>query len=452
VTLGDALEWLDRHVNLEQIERDAAGRYALPTLERIRALTAVLGDPQEDYPVIQVTGTNGKGSTTRMIASLLRAQGVSTGVFTSPQPRVNERIATDSGPISDQAFGEVLESLRLLEGFLLDRDPGADPPSWFELVTAAGLRHFSDTAVEAAVIEVGLGGRFDATNVADADVAVVTNVELDHVEILGPDRESIASEKAGIIKAGSAAIVGETDDEIAAIFAHEADEVGARFLWRRGVDFDCIGSRIAYGGRLLDLRTPGASYDGLYLPLFGAHQAQNAAIALAGAEAFFGRPLDEAVVEEAFAATTNPGRLEVVRRHPLLIVDGAHNEAGAAALGLALEEDFAAVGGVILVIGCLRGRDPFSILEGIGIDRIRHVVATAPESLRALPPEAVAEAADAAGLSSEVVADVASAVDRACALVADDDAVLVAGSLYVVWEATGALRASSGSGDGSTRP
>ena len=452
MTLGDSLEWLDRHVDLERIERDAAGRYAFPTLERIRALVAVLGDPQGDYPVIHVTGTNGKGSTTRMVASLLRAQGVSTGVFSSPQPRVNERIATDSGPISDQALGEVLESLRLLEGFLLDQDPGADPPSWFELVTAAGFRHFSDAAVEAAVIEVGLGGRFDATNVADADVAVVTNIELDHLEILGPDRESIASEKAGIIKAGSAAIIGETDDEIAAIFAAEADEVGARLLWRRGVDFDCVESRIAYGGRLLDLRTPGASYDGLYLPLFGAHQAQNAAVALAATEAFFDRPLDTAVVEEAFAATTNPGRLDVVRRHPLVIVDGAHNQAGAAALGVALDEDFAAVGGFVLVLGCLRGRDPFSILDGIGIGRIRHVVATAPESLRALPAEAVAEAADAAGLTCEVVADVAHAVDRACAVVADDDAVLVAGSLYLVWEAMRALRSSTGSVGGPTAP
>jgi dihydrofolate synthase/folylpolyglutamate synthase len=444
VTLGDALEWLDRHVNLEQISREAAGRYAVPTLERMRALAAVLGDPQGDYPVIHVTGTNGKGSTTRMIASLLRAQGVSTGVMTSPQPRVNDRIATDSGPISDQALAEELDSLRLLEGFLLERDHGADPPSWFELVTAVGLRHFSDAAVEAAVIEVGLGGRFDATNVVDADVAVVTNVELDHVEVLGPDRESIATEKAGIIKAGSAAIVGEIDEEIAAIFVDAAAEVGARAVWRRGIDFDCIDSVIAHGGRLLDLRTPGATYDGIYVPLFGAHQAQNAAVALAATEAFFARPLDQAVVEEAFAATTNPGRLEVASRHPLVILDGAHNQAGATALGRALEEDFAAVGGVVLVLGCLRGRDPFSILEGIGTGHIRQVIATAPESLRALPPEAVADAAEAAGLPVEIVVDVADAVDRASALVAPDDAVLVAGSLYVVWEASRALRSSRG--------
>jgi dihydrofolate synthase/folylpolyglutamate synthase len=348
---------------------------------------------------------------------------------------VNDRIATDAGSLTDNELTALLDTLRVYEQFLLDRDPGSDPPSWFELVTAAGLRHFSDVAVEAAVVEVGLGGRFDATNVVDAAVAVITNIELDHVEILGPDRASIASEKAGIIKAGSRVVTGELDDEIVDIFAAEALEAGAASLWRRGFDFDCTDSRIAHGGRVLDLRTPGASYDGIYLPLFGAHQTHNAAVALAATEAFFGAPLDGSVVEEAFAATTNPGRLEIVSRQPLVILDGAHNEAGAIALGRALEEDFAAVDGFVLVLGCLRGRDPYSILQAIGPEHIRHVIATAPESLRALPAAEVADAAVAAELSVEIVEDVADAVRRAKALVTDTDAVVVAGSLYVIWEA-----------------
>jgi dihydrofolate synthase/folylpolyglutamate synthase len=435
LTLGDALWWLDRHVNLEQIERGSAGRYALPTLERIRALTTVLGDPQADYPVLHVTGTNGKGSTSRMLASLLRAQGVSTGLMTSPHRLVNDRIATDHGSISDADLAEVLETLEAFEHFLLERDAAADTPSWFEIVTAAGFRHFSDEAVDAAVIEVGLGGRFDATNVADAAVAIVTNVGLDHVEILGPDRPSIASEKAGIIKSGSAVVIGELDDEIVAIFAGEASEVGASFLWRRGAEFDCVDSRVAHGGRVLDLRTPGGIYDEVFLPLFGPHQAENAAVALASAEAFFGGPLSADVVAEGFAAVDNPGRLEVISRQPLVIVDGAHNQAGAAALGRALDEDFAAVGGFVLVLGCLRGRDPYEILTAIGTERVRHVVATAPESLRALPASDVADACGAAGVAAEIVEDVGAAVARAIEIAREDDAVVVTGSLYVVWEA-----------------
>ncbi len=438
MTYGDALEWLDRHVNLERIERGTAGRYALPTLDRMRALLTACGDPQRDYPILQVTGTNGKGSTCRIAASLLRAQGVTTGLLTSPHQRLNDRIATDEGPITDAELAAILVILEALEPFLAERYPDLDPPSWFELVTAAGYRHLSDVAVEAAVVEVGMGGRYDATSVADATVGVVTNVELDHVEILGPDRPSIASEKAGILKAGTLGIIGETDEELAAIFAAEALEVGAAGIWRRGIEFGAGASRVAHGGRLVDLWTPGATYDDVFLPLFGAHQAENAAAALAAVEAFLAFPLDPGVVAEGFAASTSPGRLEVVSRQPLVLLDGAHNEAGAAALGLALEEDFAATEGIVLVLGCLTGRDPYVLLEAIGTDRIRTVVATAPETLRALPAAEVAAASEAAGLPVEIVEDVEEAVAYACRLVGPNDGVVVTGSLYVVWEARAA--------------
>jgi dihydrofolate synthase/folylpolyglutamate synthase len=316
-------------------------------------------------------------------------------------------------------------------------EPSLLPPTWFELITATAFRYFSDIAVDAAVVEVGLGGRWDATNVIDAQVAVVTNVDLDHVEILGPTRADIAREKAGIIKPGATAVVGETDPDIVDVFVAAANDVGASELWRRGLDFACERSQIAYGGRVLDIRTPGASYDGLFLPLFGAHQGLNATVALAAAEAFFGAPLAEDVISQAFAEVTVPGRLEVVDRKPLVVLDGAHNPAGATVLGDALREDFAAAEHVVMVMGCLRGRDPRELLEAIGGARIVHVVATSPDSPRAQRAEVVADAARAAGYEVTTHEDVDEAIRAAQDIAGDDDLVLITGSLYVV----GAARA-----------
>lgn len=440
-SLGDAIAWLDRHINLEAIERGVAGRAAEPTLSRIRALMAAMGDPQRAYPIVHITGTNGKGSTTRMVSALLMAQGLSVGTITSPHlEQMNERIARDLQPISDEDLLELLLSLESLERFVLDQDPGALPPTWFELVTAAGYRYFADAPVDAAVIEVGLGGTFDATNVADGVVAVLTNVALDHVEILGPTRGHIAREKAGIVKPGATVVVGDEDEEIVAIFAEQAAAVGAGPLWRRGADFACTSSLVAVGGRVLDLRTPGRDYSGLYLPLHGAHQGDNAAVALTAAEAFFGTPLDEQVVAEAFAGFTVPGRLEVVGRRPLVVLDGAHNPAGAAVLARALEEDFAALERIVVVMGCLRGRDPEELLRALPLSRVAHVVACAPASPRAQPAKAVADAAAALGLAVTTIEEVDEAVLVARDLAAPEDLVLVTGSLYVVGAARTVFR------------
>ncbi|HLI15965.1 MAG TPA: Mur ligase family protein [Acidimicrobiales bacterium] len=438
-SLGEALAWLDRHINLEAIERGVAGRAAAPTLERVAALLSAMGDPQHAAPAVHVTGTNGKGSTTRMVAALLRAKGLCVGTYTSPHLEVlNERIARDGVPIGDEELGELLWCLADLERFLLRR--GLEPPTWFELVTAAAFRYFADVAVDAAVIEVGLGGRFDATNVVDAAVAAVTNVELDHVEILGPTRAHIAAEKAGIIKPGSIACVGEEDPDLVEIFAAEARAVGAQALWRRGVDFDCSANRLAVGGRLLDLRTPGRAYDGVFLPLHGSHQGANAALALACAEAFFGAPLDDDVVGEGLASVRVPGRLEVVGHRPLVVLDGAHNVAGASALGAALAEDFAAPDGIVALVGCLRGREPGALLEAIGTERLRHVVACAPSSPRAIAPELVAEAARRLEVPATVAESVDQGLEEAVGRASVDDLVLVTGSLYVVGSARGASR------------
>jgi len=241
--LGETLAWLDRHVNLEAIEQGRAGRLGLPSLERISALVGALGDPQTTYPIVHITGTNGKGSTSRMTTALLQACGLSVGTYTSPHlEQINERLQFAGADITDDSLVSVLGTVAEIERFLGIR------ATWFELVTAAAYGWFADMAAEAVVAEVGLGGRFDATNVGDADVAVVTNVELDHTQILGTTRESIAAEKAGIIKSGSLLVLGEEDPVVSAIFEAEAETVGARAIWRRGSDFGCSSNRLAVGG------------------------------------------------------------------------------------------------------------------------------------------------------------------------------------------------------------
>jgi dihydrofolate synthase/folylpolyglutamate synthase len=294
-------------------------------------------------------------------------------------------------------------------------------------------------AAEAAVVEVGLGGRYDATNVGDADVAVVTNVELDHTDILGPTRESIAAEKAGIVKPGSLLVLGEQEPVVAALFEEEARRVGVRAIWRRGVEFGCDSNRLAVGGRVIDLWTPLGRFSDVHLPLHGAHQADNAACAVAAAQAFLETALEEEIVNEALAAVTVPGRLEVVRRHPLVVLDGAHNPAGALAAGRALKEDFAAARRVVVVMGCLRGRNSGELLAALGPERIAAVVACRPPSPRAQEPANVVDAARALGLTAEESGTTAEAVDRALELVDRADLVLVTGSLYAVGAARTAL-------------
>lgn len=432
-SLGEVLAWLDRHINLEAIERGSAGRAAQPTLERIAALMGAMGDPERAFPIVHVTGTNGKTSTARLCTALLATQGLSVGTYTSPHlVALNERIAWNGEPITDADLLEVLSPLAALEDFVRAANPGMLAPTWFELLTAAAYRFFGDVAIDAGVIEVGLGGRYDATNVADGDVAVVTNVELDHVSILGGTRSEIAWEKAGIVKPGCVTVVGDEDDEIVDVFSDEARRVGAAEFWRRGVEFDCVGNSVAFGGRVVALRTPGANYEELFLPLYGAHQGENAAVALAAAEAFFGSALDPAVVAEAFANARVPGRLEILARQPLVVLDGAHNPAGAAALGAALADDFAVVERVVVVFGCLNGRSPVEVLSGLGTERIAHVVACTPPSLRGLPASEVAAAARSLGLAASVADSVPEALGAARALVTEDDLVLVTGSLYLV--------------------
>jgi dihydrofolate synthase / folylpolyglutamate synthase len=431
----NALAWLDSHVDFEsQMPR----RRAVPTLDRMRALTSLLGEPQESIPSIHITGTNGKGSTSAMATALLLAKGLTVGTYTSPNLHVvAERLAQNGEPIDDASLTGVLTELALLETLLPER------PTRFELLTAAALSWFATEAVDAMVVEVGLGGTWDCTNVVHGDVAVLTNVSFDHTDVLGPTLEGIARDKAGIIEPGSRVVVGEMAPDLVDIVSSRAEEVGASSVWLAGRDFGCETNRVAVGGRVVTLWTPGGRYEDVLVPLHGAHQGVNASVALAATEAFFGDPLAPDVVEEAMAAVRVPGRLEVLGRRPLLLVDGAHNAAGMAALGDALAEEFAVDGVSVAVVGMLSGRDPSAMLAPLAAVGVSAVVACEPDSPRAMPVAAVSEAGRALGLSVYEEPDVANALRVARGMVDADGLVVVAGSLYVVGTARADALAAS---------
>lgn len=420
MNLTDALAWLDAHQNLEV---NTASRVSAPTLDRMERLMAVMGDPQHAAPVIHITGTNGKGSTAAMCTALLVEQGLTVGTYTSPHlTRLNERISRNGEPIDDADLAEMLTAVADLEVL------AGVTPSWFEIVTAAGLRWFADVAVDVAVVEVGLLGRWDATNVCDARVAVVTNIGLDHTEYAGPTTAHIAREKAGIVKPDSTLVVGEVDPELVAILS--APEHAATH--RREIDFDVSSNLLAIGGRALDLTTPLATYPELYLPLHGHYQGDNAAVALTAVESFFEAPLDVETVRSGLATVRWPGRFEVLGHQPLVVIDGAHNPAGAAACAEVLDDDLAPAGDLILVVGFLEGRDPGDMLRALGADAARLVVCCTPPTPRGRRAAEVAEVARQLGAEVVAVDDVARACRRALDDAGPDDAVLVTGSLYVV--------------------
>lgn len=305
-----------------------------PSTERIRALLDVLGEPQRAYRAFHLTGTNGKTSTSRMIDELIRGFGLRTGRYTSPHlTSVTERIVIDGEPISAAAF---VAGYRELQPFLDMVDERSDVRlSFFEVITALGFATFADAPVDVAVVEVGLGGRWDATNQIDAEVAVITPIGLDHTEFLGETVAEIATEKAGIIKPGATAVLAAQPEEAVAPLLLRSIEVEASVA-REGLEFGVLDRRAALGGQLVSLQGLAGVYDDIFLPLFGAHQAQNAACALAAVEAFFGAgmgtPLiDPEIVRGAFATVTSPGRLERVRTAPTVLVDATHNPHGMAA-------------------------------------------------------------------------------------------------------------------------
>lgn len=346
-----------------------------PSLARIAALTELLGDPQRAYPVIQLTGTNGKGSTAAMIDALLRSVGLRTGRFTSPHLMdVTERIRIDGEPISHQRFDEVWTEIEPYVAIVDQRRLDGVAMTFFEVITGMAYAAFADAPVDVAIVEVGLGGTWDATNVADAQVAVVTPIDLDHTHLLGDTVAKIATEKAGIIKPGSTAILAGQRPEAAKILLERAARVGAR-VQREGIEFGVLERVMGVGGQQLRLDSAEGPIDEIFLPAYGAHQAENAAVALAAAEAFTGlKGIDPDVVREGFAAVEVPGRLEVVRRSPPVILDAAHNPHGARATAAAIAEsfDFTPLVGVIAI---MRDKDAEGVLREYA-DTITTVVAT----------------------------------------------------------------------------
>lgn len=416
-----------------------------PSLARIAALVDLLGSPHRSYPVIQVTGTNGKGSTALMIEALLRSLGLRVGRFSSPHLEdLTERIAVDGEPIGRDRFDElVAETLPLVELVDAQRIDGLRM-TFFEVMTGLAYEAFAQAPVDVAVMEVGLGGTWDATSVADADVAVVTPIDLDHTHLLGDTVEAIAAEKAGIIKPGAWAVLAAQRPEVAGVLLERCAEVGAR-VWRAGVEFGLLARTPAVGGQVLRLETAGGPVGDLVLPLFGAHMAENAALAVGAVEAFLGgKPLAPDVIAEGLARVVAPARLEVVRRSPTVVLDTAHNPHGMSATLAALEEAFD-FSPLIGVVGMMADKDADGVLALLEGSLARIVCTQAAGSSRAVPAADLAErAGDLFGADRVEVAErLPDALERAVALAdaaGPGAGVLVVGSVVLAGEARTLLR------------
>ncbi len=414
-----------------------------PTLDRLRRLVELLGDPQKSYPVIHLTGTNGKTSTARIIDALLREAGLRTGRFTSPHlETVRERITLDGEPVSEQRFTEAYTEL---EPYLELVDAELEVPlTFFEVITAMAFAVFADAPVDVAIVEVGLGGTWDCTNVADGTVAVITPVAVDHSKMLGDTPAEIAADKAGIIKPGATAVMSLQAPEVFEVLMRRSGEVGATIA-REGFEFGVLSREVAVGGQLLTLRGLAGEYDEVFLPLHGEHQARNAVTALAAVEAFVGagedKQVDPDLVRRAFAQVSSPGRLEVVRHSPTVVIDAAHNPHGAQSAADAVSEAFA-FSPLIGVLGCMKDKDVYGLLEAFE-PIMDTVVCTRNSFERSMTAEDLgAEAAEVFGddrvvvvprLDDAIAEAVRLAEEKATAL--GSGGVLVTGSVITAGEA-----------------
>jgi folylpolyglutamate synthase/dihydrofolate synthase len=403
----------DIEQRLREVEREIFARRPEhqidPTLDRIAMLASVLGDPQRAFQVVHVAGTNGKTSMARMIDSLLRERGLRTGRYTSPHLiSVRERITIDGLPVSAERFVELYDEILPYVQIVDDQQPV--PMSFFEVLTGMMFAAFADAPVDVAVIEVGMGGRWDATNIADGAVAVVGPVAMDHMQYLGETIEAIATEKAGIIKPGAVAVLAQQQLAAGEVLLARAGSVGASVA-REGIEFGVLAREVAVGGQQIVLQGLRGTYADIYLPLFGAHQASNAACALAAVEAFAGvsetvsveggelslgpglssAALDPDLVRAGFAKVSSPGRLEVLRRSPTVIADAGHNPAGMAATLEALTESFS-FSRVIGVVAVSEDKDVDGLLAELE-PVLSEIVVTSNSSPRSMPAEALAEVA-----------------------------------------------------------
>ena len=422
-----AFAFLDAHSVYEK-----SGRIDSPSTANIERLVQLMGDPHLAYRTIHITGTNGKGSTSQMVTKLLMAHGLRVGTYTSPHlERVNERMMLNGEPVSDEELAEnvlaIAELEQLVEGRL----------SYFDIMTAVAFRWFANTAVDVGVIEVGLLGRWDATNVVQSDVAVLTNVSLDHTEFAGPTHAHIAREKVGIVKPASVFVQGETREDLEAILAEPP--CVRRVVRNR--HFELVANDLAVGGRLITMRTTRAKYEDVFVPLHGAHQGDNALVAVTAVEEFFEHALDRTVLDEAFASVVMPGRFEVMGHQPLIVVDGAHNVGGAEVCAEVFFNDFQVEGRRVLVVGMLKSREPHELLGALRADEFDLVVCCTAPTPRGTSAGVVAAAAREVGCDQVIVNDsVSAALAYAYGQLRAEDALLVAGSLYVVGAARPVLR------------
>jgi dihydrofolate synthase/folylpolyglutamate synthase len=415
-------------------------RWVQPRVERTRRVLELLDDPQKTYRVVHVTGTNGKTSTSRMIESLVRAHGLRTGLFTSPHlERFTERIMVDGEPIDDAAIADAWDEISpfvdIVDAELASKDDA--PLTFFELLTVLAFVAFADAPIDVLVLEVGMGGSWDSTNTADGDVAVFAPIDLDHADRLGDTIGEIAAVKAGIIKDGAAVVSARQDAAAEATLREAAARHGATIAFE-GEDFALAAQRLAVGGQQITVRGLAGTYEDEYLPLYGAHQGFNAALAIAAVESLVGggrQRIAGDVLAEGLGGVTSPGRLQLVGASPTVLVDAAHNPHGARALVTALREsfDFDEWG---VVLGVLSDKDAAGIVAEIA-PGAAHVFATAPDSERAEDADAIADLAEAHDLRVSVHPDLADAAEaaRAWAAASDRRAVVIAGSVVLAGEA-----------------
>jgi dihydrofolate synthase/folylpolyglutamate synthase len=439
-------------VTLQRVMAARGTRYPsedkmVPDLERITALLDLLGSPQLAYPSIHLTGTNGKTSTARMVDSLVRGFGLRPGRYTSPHlDTVTERICIDGDPLSDERFTEVFDELLPYVELVDARSPV--PMTFFEVLTGMAFAAFADAPVDLAVLEVGLGGLWDATNVVNAGVCVILPIGLDHVPLLGTTLAEVATEKAGIIHEGATVILAAQPPEAAEVLLRRCAERGATVA-REGVEFGVVERQTAVGGQVVTLQGLAGRYDDLFLPLHGAYQASNAAAALAAVEAFLGGgegSLDPEAVRNGFADVSSPGRLEVVRTSPTVLIDAAHNPHGMAATVTALADAFS-FNHLVAVVACLADKDVRTMLEVLE-PAVSSIVVTENTSPRRMPVEQLREIAeDVFGPERVAVEDrLDEALDRAMGM-ADEEGVyggsgvLVTGSVVTAGEARTLLKA-----------
>ncbi|MET0424815.1 MAG: folylpolyglutamate synthase/dihydrofolate synthase family protein [Actinoplanes sp.] len=418
-------------------------------MQKIRELMDVLGSPQRAYPAIHLTGTNGKTSTARMIDALLRAHGLHTGRYTSPHlETVRERISLDGEPISEERLAQTYDEVAPLADLIDARK--SEPLTYFDMMTALAYATFADAPVDIAVVEVGLGGEEDATNVIDAGVCVMTPIGLDHTEWLGDTIEDIAWAKAGIIHKGATVVSAKQTEEAMRPILERAAEMGATVV-REGREFKVLERNQAVGGQVLTLQGLGGTYDDIYLSLFGAHQAQNAALALAAVEVFLGagpgKPLQADLVREGFLQVDAPGRLERVRSAPTILLDGAHNPHGMAATVAALQEEFS-FRHLVAVLAVLGDKDVPGMLDLLEPVAAR-IVVTQNSSPRSMPVQELAQlAVDLFGEDRVTVAEnIPDAIEAAVAIAEDDTsgemsgvAVVITGSVVTVADARKLLK------------